>query len=106
MFSALVFAVFVRSRAYLPNLRSVNLDVDWLWRRFGAGLLEVALIVWKSAVTSVSNVLSANFNWALGLITRHRLPGGLLLRSWPTGSMSLWVMLMLFGYLLLYYVGV
>lgn len=106
MFSALVFAVLVRNRAYLPNLRSANLDVDWLWRRLGAGLLKVALIVWTSAATSVSKVLSANFNSAVSLITRHRLPGGLLLRSWPTGSMSLWVMLMLFGYLLLYYFGV
>ncbi len=106
VFSGLVFAVLVRNRAYLPDLRAINLDVDWLWRRLGAGFSRVALIVWRSAAASVGDVLSANFNSAASLITRHRLPDGLLIRSWPTGSMSLWVMLMLFGYLLLYYVGV
>jgi multicomponent Na+:H+ antiporter subunit D len=38
------------------------------------------------------------------LISRHRQPGGLLMRSWPTGSMALWVMVLLLTYLLLYYV--
>ena len=106
MFSALVFAVSVRNRAYLSNLPSINLDVDWLWRRLGTGLLNIALIVWRFAARSVDSVLSTNFNSAIRLITRHRLPDGVFLRSWPTGNMSLWVMLMLFSYLLLYYIGV
>ena len=39
------------------------------------------------------------------LVARHRQPDGLLIRSWPTRSMALWVMVMLLTYLLIYYLG-
>jgi hypothetical protein len=38
-------------------------------------------------------------------LDRHRRPEGHLVRSWPTGNMSLWVMVMLLAYLALYYLG-
>lgn len=38
-------------------------------------------------------------------IRRHRAPDGLLLRSWPTGGMALWVMTMLLAWLVLYYLA-
>jgi hypothetical protein len=37
------------------------------------------------------------------VIARERLPAGRFARTVPTASMALWVMLMLAGYLLLYY---
>ena len=33
LFSALAFAMLVRSGIYPPELRSTNLDVDWVYRR-------------------------------------------------------------------------
>ncbi len=33
VFSAIAFAVLMRSGIYPPELRSINLDADWLWRR-------------------------------------------------------------------------
>jgi hypothetical protein len=38
------------------------------------------------------------------IVRRHNGPGGALTRPRPTASMATWVMLMLAGYLLLYYV--
>src|SRR5690606_23418879 len=35
MFSALAFCVLMYTRVYPPELRSVNLDTDWLYRRAG-----------------------------------------------------------------------
>ena len=34
---------------------------------------------------------------------RHHGPEGILARTWPTGSMALWVALLLGGFLLIYY---
>ena len=35
---------------------------------------------------------------------RHHGPQGVLARTWPTGSMVLWVAILLAGYLLLYFI--
>jgi multicomponent Na+:H+ antiporter subunit D len=40
---------------------------------------------------------------ALTRIYRHHGPSGVLARTWPTGSMVLWVAILLASYLLLYY---
>jgi hypothetical protein len=36
------------------------------------------------------------------MLARQRQPDGLLLRTWPTGSMAFWVLVMLLAYLALY----
>jgi len=36
------------------------------------------------------------------VIARERRPHGMLVRTYPTASMALWVMAMLLGYLVLY----
>lgn len=41
-FSALAFTVLMLTRVYPPELRSVNLDVDWLYRRAGAAIRWVS----------------------------------------------------------------
>ncbi|OGA24352.1 MAG: Na(+)/H(+) antiporter subunit D [Betaproteobacteria bacterium RIFCSPLOWO2_02_FULL_67_26] len=104
----LVFAVLgvfylMRSGIYPPELNSVNLDFDWIYRRLGRDL------AWTSAAT-VSRWLAgtgrAAESAAGGVITalrRHHGPDGALARTPPTGSMALWVMVLLLAYLLFYY---
>ena len=104
----LVFAVLgvfylMRSGIYPPELNSVNLDFDWIYRRLGRDL------AWTSAAT-VSRWLAgtgrAAESAAGGVITalrRHHGPDGALARTPPTGSIALWVMVLLLAYLLFYY---
>jgi multicomponent Na+:H+ antiporter subunit D len=103
VFSALAFAVLIRTGIYPPELRSVNLDFDWAYRRLGvraAGALINGLsmlfrhLAWHSAW-----ILRA----ALSRIYRHHGPEGVLARTWPTGSMVLWVAILLASYLVIYY---
>lgn len=54
---------------------------------------------------AVSTLFGAGFQLAVSLAYRESRPQRLLLRSWPTGSMALWVMVMLLAYLLFYYLG-
>jgi multicomponent Na+:H+ antiporter subunit D len=102
-FSALAFAVLVRTGVYPPELRSVNLDSDWiyrvlfhrLWRRVGA--------TYDSARAALEAVTARAATYLYERVYRHHGPEGRLARTWPTGSMALWVVVMLLTYLVLYY---
>ncbi|MBZ0143717.1 MAG: Na(+)/H(+) antiporter subunit D, partial [Rhodocyclaceae bacterium] len=100
LFSGLAFFVML---PWLKRTPTLTLDVDWLWRvplpalARGAGHAHRRLRDGLAARTG-----SFGARLAAG-IRRHREPDGLLLRSWPTGGMALWVMTMLLAWLVLYY---
>jgi multicomponent Na+:H+ antiporter subunit D len=103
IFSALAFSVLMRTGIYPPELKSVNLDFDWSYRRLGrrtAELLAHALSRLLDAFGAAAGVGSSRLVTAL---YRHHGPEGLLARTWPSGSMALWVMILLLAYLLFYY---
>jgi multicomponent Na+:H+ antiporter subunit D len=95
MFSALAFAVLVRTGIYPPELKSVNLDTDWAYRRFLPKIIG-------SITRTVSNLWTANGEFwqrrISGLITslhNSHGPEGRMAQVWPTGSMVLWVAILL-----------
>lgn len=103
VFSALAFAVLMRTGIYPPELRSVNLDFDWSYRRLGPtvyGAISNALSAFLGGLGTWANSTGRRF---IERVYRDQGPGGALARTWPTGSMALWVMLMLLAYLLLYH---
>ncbi|MBU0752852.1 MAG: Na(+)/H(+) antiporter subunit D [Gammaproteobacteria bacterium] len=104
-FSALAFAVLMRTGIYPPELRSVNLDSDWFYRIAGAEVVKSFRCALQETRAGLAEAFAARAITASAYIVRHRRPDGLLLRSWPTGSMALWVMVMLLAYLLFYYLG-
>jgi len=105
LFAGLVFALLVRWRVLPLAEPGINLDVDWLWRGLGASVVKTVARVFEIGGYCLGALLSFKLSLFSGMVERHRLPDGFLSRSWPTGSMSLWVMLMLFAYLVLYYLG-
>ncbi len=103
MFSALAFAVLMRTGLYPPELHAVNLDSDWIYRRvLPAGLGRAA-----RALARVRDASSRLGRRALGgvvrEVTRHHRPPGVLGEPWPTGATALWAAALLAAYLLLYY---
>ncbi|MDO9243460.1 MAG: Na(+)/H(+) antiporter subunit D [Rhodocyclaceae bacterium] len=102
LFSGLAFFVMLN---YLKRTPTISLDVDWLYRkplpvltrRFG-GTLRAILSAGERGMSAVCTGL-------IGRLESQRGPSGLLRRSWPTGSMALWMMVMLLAYLLFYYLG-
>ena len=104
MWSALAFSVLNWYRIYPPELRSTNLDTDWIYRRLipaaGLPVLRALLGVW-------TGLLGAVRSSSVPLIEaahRHHGRTGVLARTWPTGSMTLWVAILLGAVLILYYV--
>jgi len=103
IFSALAFSVLMRTGIYPPELKSVNLDSDWLYRRLAPSLVAPAARGLSNMLQAFGATVAHSWGRLATLLYRHHGPEGVLARSWPTGSMALWAMVLLLGYLLLYY---
>ena len=103
LWAALAFSVLNWYRIYPPELRSTNLDFDWVYRRAGPAVVNAC----GRRITSVQNaVVTAaqdRLVWAIGRVHRHHGPQGLLARTSPTGSMALWAAILLGVLLVLYF---
>ena len=105
VFSALAFSVLMRTGIYPPELRSVNIDSDWLYRKLGPAMACGIARLWDAFIGSLGALLAYKGAAIGGLIARHRQSDGALVRSWATRSMAMWVMVMLLAYLVVYYLG-
>ncbi|MCW8125946.1 Na(+)/H(+) antiporter subunit D [Microbulbifer halophilus] len=98
-FSALAFVWLNLRRLYPPELPSVNLDVEWLYRRllpdaargFANGVFRLDQRLRNAALAAVGGVMA--------FVTSYHGPDGALARSWLTGSMVAGVVLLLGIYL-------
>ncbi len=103
VFSALAFSVLMRTGIYPPEMRLVNLDSDWVYRRFAPTLVQAigagAAVAWRE----LRDVFARPVRGAAAWLVRHHAPEGLLARTWTTGGMAMWVALLLAAYLIVYY---
>ncbi len=101
--SALAFSVLVRTGIYPPELRSVNLDFDWTYRRLlpvaSNRIWALALRVWEAFNAGAER----RVEMLIAALSRHHGPRGLLAVTWPSGSMALWAVLLLGVCLVFYY---
>ncbi|MFA9459314.1 Na(+)/H(+) antiporter subunit D [Thiohalorhabdus methylotrophus] len=104
VFSALAFSVLMRSGVYPPELRSVNLDSDWIYRRLGPVLGRRAFSLWDGVQGALTRTMLGGFDTSFRWLQRHHGVASPLSRAWPTGSMVLWVAILLTVYLVAYYV--
>jgi multicomponent Na+:H+ antiporter subunit D len=101
-FGALAFVVLQKTGIYPAELRSVNLVADWFYRRLAARIARPLTTAFVRADGAVRMVLLR----VIG--SGRRVAGGgdavrLLARSWPTGSMVLWVAVLLATYLVFHF---
>lgn len=101
LFSALAFAWLQVSGIYPAELRSVNLDADWLYRHAGRRATDALHAAMNAAGDAVRGAARAA-NQPLALLVG---PHGVLARPIGTGTAALLAGLLLAGYLLLYYLG-
>jgi multicomponent Na+:H+ antiporter subunit D len=94
-FSALAFALLMISGLYPPELRSVNLDVDWLYRKLGFDLgkyLQASLSgFWNTTTSRFQKILN-------GLIKQTKLlstPDRVLGKTWSTSTGTSWMLIIL-----------
>ena len=102
LFAALGFVVLMRVGFYPPEVRSVNLDSDWVYRKALPALVgscqRAANRVRTSIIVRTESALDALLSGA----RRLHGPEGLLARTWSTSAMVLWSAVLLVLYLVLY----
>ena len=94
-FALLAFAVLMRRGIHPPEVRAVNLDTDWTYR-----WLMPRIIARVSALVASIWTTKLAFWGAAGNRIWHRLykshgPEGRIASVWPTGSMVLWLAILL-----------
>ncbi len=100
-FAIAAVAAFHLWKIYPAEIPSVNLDADWLYRRAGARVTRFV----GGAAAAVDGVfrgvvLNAVRGGIRGAFRAHG-PRGVLARTWPAGSMVLWVSILLTAFLFL-----
>ena len=88
-----------------PEIPALNLDFDWVYRRLGRRLLAVGRTAIGGTDRAIRHALHRQGLRLLAGLFRHHGPHGILARTWPTGSMVLWVAVLLGAYLVFYYAG-
>ncbi len=94
-------AAFHLWKIYPAEIPSVNLDADWLYRRAAARVVRVTGGAVGAADAAFRSVVTGSVRRALGAAFRAHGPRGILARTWPAGSMVLWVSILLAAFLLL-----
>ncbi|KEZ78387.1 Na(+)/H(+) antiporter subunit D [Salinisphaera hydrothermalis] len=103
LFAALAFVVLFRSGLYPPEVRGLNIDSDWIYRR--ALPFTVSAVRWAlmRARDAAIGVLTIGLGGARRRIEASFGARGVMARTWTTGVMLLWVTALLAAYLWLYY---
>ena len=91
LFSALAFAVLQRTGLYPPELRSINVDTDWLYRRFPQ-------LVWTNCGLPVATALQAFKEAMSERVTEWQMP---LPKRWAVSHMVLLAVFLLFVFLVI-----
>ena len=101
LFSGLAFFLLL---GQLRRTETITLDVDWFWRRFGREVGKEFSLQGGEAYGRLAAAARRQVEAFIAGLYRHHGPHGILARTWPTGSMVLWVTILLGVYLVLYYV--
>lgn len=102
-FAALAFAVLHRYGLNPPELRSTNLDTDWIYRRLLPNSVRAFVASLMDAAHELRRWRAGFMNYLLGRVFHYHGPRGILARTWAISGAALWVMVLLGGYLLVYY---
>ena len=103
VFSAAAFAWLKISGIYPPELHATNIDVEWFYRRLAPRAVQRVGRLVSSTGDAAARVLRGGNKSLMRLVFQHYGPEGTLARTWPTGSMVLWVAVLLAASLVLYY---
>jgi multicomponent Na+:H+ antiporter subunit D len=101
LYSAAAFVFLQKMGWYPPELKSVNVDVEWVYRK---GLKDVALTVGRALDTGYTSFRDELFAGAWQLVDRVKRwhsPGGPLGEPWPIGTAALAAAIMLILFLAL-----
>ncbi len=105
MFSALAFTFLMLTGLYPPELKSTNLDTDWIYRR----LLPRAMAWLRHSIAKIDRsgreILLGLVHQVMRFVYKHHGLDGTFARTHPAGTMVFWTVALLGLFLLLYLLG-
>ena len=105
LFALLAFGILYRIGMHPPEIRATNLDTDWLYRRMAPSVVLTCArgiaVVWAYATSSILMKLQK----LIQALYRTHGPEGRMARVWLTGSMVLWLAVILLAVLLVNYIS-
>jgi multicomponent Na+:H+ antiporter subunit D len=101
LFSGLAFFVLL---PYLKRSLTITLDADWLWRILLPTLLRNVGMPLVKAWNMLVHAAYVLITESTALVLYQHRQEGRFARTWSTRSMALWVLVLLLGFLILYYV--
>ncbi len=102
-FSALAFCMLKLYNLYPPELRGINIDVEWAYRWLLPRATKGFVTLFAPIDQACRALAVRRIEVLIARLYRHHGPHGVLAKSWPTGSTALWVAIVLGGLLLVYY---
>ena len=100
-FSALAFAMLVRTGIYPPETKSINVDTDWLYRRALPRIVDTFKIAWLDH-RAVLEHRATNIRRRFTTISNALInDDGLIGFRGTVGDLVLWIALMLLAYLMI-----
>ena len=90
-FSALAFTVLMLTRIYPPEMKSVNLDFDWTYRRFLPSVIGRVSAGVSAFWSAKLRFWQRRLDGIVSQLFRRYGPEGRVAQSAPTGSMVLWI---------------
>jgi len=100
LFSGLAFFVMLR---WLRRTLTITLDFDWFYRVMFRSVERVVERWIGRHRASIVLMLNAGATYLVTRVERLHGPHGPLARTWPSGSMALWTMVMLLALLVAQY---
>ena len=100
-FSALAFVWLNKQGLYPPELHSINLDMEWFYRKLLPAGAQRGVTFINSTKSSVMAKAITSVRRVQNRFSRSSIAQYHLSESWPTGSMVFWISIVLLAYLLL-----
>ncbi len=105
LFALLAFGILMRTGIHPPEIRAVNLDSDWIYRKFMPVVIQrvasTVAALWAAQTAFWQRRLN---RFVAGLYYSHG-PEGRMASVWPTGSMVIWIAIVLGATLILGFMG-
>jgi multicomponent Na+:H+ antiporter subunit D len=102
LFAALAFTVLIRKGWYPEEVPAINLDTDWTYRRLLPRVTETLLnAMWRVDHAARTAVLFVLADLKTRVYNSHG-PEGVFARTWSTGGIVTWMVIILAVYLLLF----
>ena len=99
LFSGLAFFLML---PFLRRTLTITLDTDWFYRRLMPRGVRLLLAIGQPLDSALRHSTREAIKGLIAALSRYHAPQGFLARTWPTGSMVLWIAVLLGAYLLAY----